>query len=168
MFDKKRSAFEALVKSYSAQLYRYGYWLSGDRFVAEDLVQETFARAWIGWGALREADAAKSWLYTILRNEHARLFQRKRLDTSDEQDLDALEDERLGDICAELEMRQALHGLPLTYREPLLLQAVGGFDCEEIASLMNLSVGAVMTRLSRARSVLRKDVRGPQKRKASS
>ena len=53
-------------------------------------------------------------------------------------------------------MREALHALPAVYREPLLLQVLGGFSCEEIAKLMNVTPGAVMTRLSRARLALRK------------
>jgi len=167
MFDRKYSVFQAVVKSYSAELYRYGYWLSRDRFVAEDLVQETFARAWSGWDSLRDPRAAKTWLYTILRNEHARLHERKRLDTTAEQDLDALEDERLDSVSEGLEMRQSLHALPVQYREPLLLQVLDGFSCEEIAKMMNLTVGAVMTRLSRARMALRKDARGAEKRKVS-
>lgn len=156
MFDRKKSAFERLVRAYSAELYRYAYWLCRDRFTAEDLVQEAFARAWSGWASLREESAARKWLYTILHNEHARLYERKRLDIAEDQDLDALEDHRLGGAYGEIAMRQALHGLPETYREPLLLQVLGGFSCEEIAALLNLTPGAVMTRLSRARSALRK------------
>jgi RNA polymerase sigma-70 factor (ECF subfamily) len=167
LFDTRYSAFQGLVKSYSAELYRYAYWLSRDRFAAEDLVQETFARAWTAWGTLRDARAAKSWLYTILRNEHARLFERKRLETVDEQDLDSLQDQRAASTTADLEMREALHALPLSYREPLLLQVLGGFSCEEIARMMELSVGAVMTRLSRARMVLRKEAGASRKHKAA-
>ena len=73
MFAVKHSGFESLVRAYSSELYRYAYWLCRDRFTAEDLVQETFARAWKSWDDLRDDKAAKSWLYTILRNEHARL-----------------------------------------------------------------------------------------------
>ena len=157
MFDTKKSGFESLVRAYSAELYRYGYWLCRDRCVAEDLVQETFARAWGARSSLRDDRAAKSWLYTILRHEHARLYERKRLDIDDGQDLDALEDQRLRSVSADLEMRQALHALPDTYREPLLLQVIGGFSCEEIANMMEISPGAVMTRLTRARQVLRRE-----------
>ncbi len=156
MFGSKHSAFEALVRAYSAELYRYAYWLCRDRFLAEDLVQETFARAWTAWSSLRDDKAAKGWLYTILRNEHARLYERKRLDIEADRDLDALEDQQLGSVSAELEMREALEVLPPAYREPLLLQVMGGFSCEEIATMMNLSAGAVMTRLSRARLALRR------------
>jgi RNA polymerase sigma-70 factor, ECF subfamily len=157
MFESRNAGFESLVRAYSAELYRYGYWLCRDRFVAEDLVQETFARAWGARGSLRDERAAKSWLYTILRHEHARLHERKRLDIEDGADLDALEDQRLRSVSAELEMRQALHALPEAYREPLLLQVLGGFSCEEIAKMMNLTTGAVMTRLTRARQVLRRE-----------
>jgi RNA polymerase sigma-70 factor (ECF subfamily) len=153
----KNAGFESLVRAYSAELYRYGYWLCRDRFVAEDLVQETFARAWSARASLRDDRAVRSWLYTILRNEHARLHERKRLDVEDGQDLDALEDHRLRSVSSELEMRQALHALPESYREPLLLQVIGGFSCEEIAAMMKLTPGAVMTRLTRARQVLRRD-----------
>jgi RNA polymerase sigma-70 factor (ECF subfamily) len=158
MFDRKKPAFERLVRAYSAELYRYGYWLCRDRFVAEDLVQETFARAWSAWAGLREEAAARKWLYTILHNEHARLFERKRLDIVADQDLDALEDHRASDSPRELAMREALHALPENYREPLLLQVLGGFSCQEIASLLNMTPGAVMTRLSRARLALRRGV----------
>lgn len=158
MFEPKTARFEALVRAYSAELYRYAYWLCRDRFGAEDLVQETFSRAWRNLSALRDEHAAKKWLYTILRNEHARLFERKRLPMVDEQDLDSLVDPRLASPTEALELREALHALPEGYREPLLLQVLGGFTCEEIATMMDLSSGAVMTRLSRARLALRKQV----------
>ncbi|HZN23793.1 MAG TPA: sigma-70 family RNA polymerase sigma factor [Burkholderiales bacterium] len=160
MFGSKAVNFEALVKAYSAELYRYAYWLTRDRFVAEDLVQETFSRAWSSWETLREEASAKSWLYTILRHEHARLFERKRLDVVEDVDLDTLVDTRLRAIPSDLELREALHALPAAYREPLLLQVLGGFTCEEIAKIINTTPGAVMTRLSRARLTLRRSISG--------
>jgi RNA polymerase sigma-70 factor (ECF subfamily) len=156
IFDRKRSQFESLVRAYSAELYRYGYWLCHDRFLAEDLVQETFARAWSARDTLRDDKAARSWLYTILRNEHARLFERKRFDVDEYQEIDELVDPASMGPYHELEIRQALHALAPGYREPLLLQVLGGFSCAEIAEMMNLSEGAVMTRLTRARLALRK------------
>ena len=167
MFERKREDFEALVRAYSAELYRYGYWLARDRFTAEDLVQETFARAWNGWRGLRDAKAAKKWLYTILRNEHARLYEKKRLDIADEEDLDLIEDRRLGAATAEFELREALRALPAAYREPLILQVIGGFSCEEIAKIMELTPGATMTRLSRARLALRRLSEDPRGQEAS-
>jgi RNA polymerase sigma-70 factor (ECF subfamily) len=156
LFDSEKSKFETLVKAYSPELYRYAYWQCRDRFLAEDLVQETFARAWQGWDKLRDDKAAKSWLYTILRNEHARLFERKRVEIDDGQELDEIVDTASSSAYDQLEMRDALKALPTSYREPLLLQVLGGFSCAEIASMMAISEGAVMTRLTRARLALRK------------
>jgi len=156
MFARKESRFESLVRACSPELYRYGYWLCRDRFTAQDLVQETFARAWKSWDDLRDDKAAKSWLYTILRNEHARLFERKRLDIDDTQELDELVDRSGRDPAQELELRDAVNTLPPAYREPLLLQTIGGYSCAEIAEIMNLTEGAVMTRLTRARIALRR------------
>src|SRR5689334_10280361 len=102
MFDSKARRFEGLVRAYSAELYRYGYWLCRDRFTAQDLVQETFARAWKGWGALKDEKAVRNWLYTILRNEHARLYERKQLDIADDFDLDTIEDIKLRSISPAL------------------------------------------------------------------
>jgi RNA polymerase sigma-70 factor, ECF subfamily len=156
LFETNKSKFESLVRAYSADLFRYAYWLCRDRFTAEDLVQETFARAWQAWTGLRDDGAAKSWLYTILRNEHARLYERRRFEIDDGQDLDALPDVSSADGFERHEMRDALEKLPQSYREPLLLQVLGGVSCAEIASMMNTSEGAIMTRLTRARLALRK------------
>jgi RNA polymerase sigma-70 factor (ECF subfamily) len=152
----KNSQFERVVRAYSAELYRFAYWLCRERFTAEDLVQETFARAWRSWNALRDERAVKSWLYTILRNEHARLYERKRMDIDDEQEIDVVPDAGYSAPFDGLEMRDALMKLAPDYREPLMLQAIGGFSCAEIAQMMNISEGAVMTRLTRARAMLRK------------
>jgi RNA polymerase sigma-70 factor, ECF subfamily len=156
MFATRNSRFESLVRACSAELYRYGYWLCRDRFTAEDLVQETFARAWKAWDDLRDDQAARSWLYAILRNEHARLYERKRFDIDEGQELDNLVDRSGRDPAQEMELRDALYALPPTYREPLLLQTIGGYSCAEIAQIMNLSEGAVMTRLTRARMALKR------------
>ena len=78
-----------------------------------------------------------------------------------------LEDNRLRAISPELEMREALHALPAAYREPLLLQVLGGFTCEEIASIINATPGAVMTRLSRARLALRRGISGSENKESS-
>ena len=76
------------MRAHSGELYRYAYWLSGDSALAQDLVQETFLRAWRSLDALRETVAAKAWLTTILRREHARLYERKPMPTTDLADLD--------------------------------------------------------------------------------
>jgi len=151
-----RARFESLVRTHANDLYRYAFWLSKDRTTAEDLVQETYARAWRAFDTLREGDAVKSWLMTILRREHARLFERQRPELAD-MDFDGLPStDRSGAPSPEaLAVRRALAALPAEYREPLLLQVLGGCTAEEIAAVMSISASAAMTRLHRARRKLR-------------
>jgi len=151
--------FDQTVRAYSADLYRYAYWLCRDRFTAEELVQETFARAWKSWGSLTEMAAVKSWLITILRNERARLYERKQLDMVDI-DLQDLDIPSLHQAGEQLELEQLLAELPESYREPLLLQVLGGYSCDEIAAMLGTTEGAVMTRLTRARQALRANLEG--------
>ena len=71
--DARRATLvDALVRATSGDLFRYALWLTGQRALAEDLVQETYLRAWKALDELRDAQAAKPWLITILRREHAR------------------------------------------------------------------------------------------------
>ncbi len=150
----RRQAFETLVRAHAPDLYRYAYWLCRDRFLAEDLVQETFARAWKAWDNLRREEAGKAWLFSILHHEHARLYEKKRLETEALDPEDVLAGvER--DMEAGISLRDALERLPEGYREPLLLQVLGGFSCAEIGALLALSEANVMQRVSRARKALR-------------
>jgi RNA polymerase sigma-70 factor (ECF subfamily) len=148
-----QTRFEALVNAWATDLYRFAFWLCRDRTRAEDLVQETFLRAWRSLGNLREEKAAKSWLITILRREHARGYERYTPEWEDTE-LDDLAADGVSHVDA-LQLRRGLALLPEEYREPLLLQVLGGYNCDEIAALLNLSKGAVMTRLFRARQKLR-------------
>jgi RNA polymerase sigma-70 factor, ECF subfamily len=157
--DTRQLKFEALVNAYSAELYRYAYWLTQHAVLAEDLVQEAFLRAWRALDSLRDADAAKAWLFTILRREIARHFAKNTEHTlSLEQDMPdeqlATPDPGLAHID-NLIVQQALARLPLIYREPLLLQVLNGYSCEEIAKLLGITAGTVMTRLCRARQQMR-------------
>ena len=153
--------FDRLTRMYSRELHSCAYRLCRDRALCEDLVQETFARAWSARRGLRKPRAARYWLYTILRHEHARLFERKRFDMVDDVDLDAVRDERLAELERARAVREALGSLPAGYGTPLALQVLGGFTCDEIAQVMHCSPGAVMTRLSRARRALREIVETP-------
>jgi RNA polymerase sigma-70 factor, ECF subfamily len=155
--SSRQRQFDALVRAHSGDLYRYAYWLCGDSALAQDLTQETFLRAWRSLDALRETDAAKAWLVTILRREHARLFERKSFDTTDISELelddrDSLTPEQLGEDSI---VRAAMLQLEPKYREPLLLQVLGGFSCDEIARELGLGAAAVMTQLFRARQKLK-------------
>lgn len=142
------------MRAYSADLYRFAYWLCRDRHGAEDLVQEACLRAWKSWIELRELARAKAWLMTIVRNEYARSFSRRRNETN-LGDVDEAQLPVIPSLEAGLEATLAIRRLPETYREPLLLQVLGGFSCAEIAGMLGTSEGAIMTRLTRARQALR-------------
>ena len=150
------SAFTAVFESLRPDLLRFAHWLSRDRALAEDIVQEALLRAWRSREALKDPAAARAWLLTIVRREHARLYERKRLELVP---LDEAADVRAdGDTEDEddlLTLRHAIVRLPLDYREPLVLQVLGGFSTEEIARELSLSPTAVLTRLFRARNKLR-------------
>lgn len=154
--NDKQKLFNSLVEAYQKPLYRYGYWLCGDSSIAEDLVQETFLRAWRALESLNNTAAAKSWLITILRRENARRFQRKAFEYSDVP-MDSIADEHARDVYSpELEtMRTGIGQLDEKYREPLLMQMLMGFTQEEIAVQMDIPANTVATRLRRARMQLR-------------
>lgn len=154
----KQRQFDALVRSLSGDLFRYAYWLSGDEALAHDLVQETFLRAWRALDDLRETAAAKAWLITILRREHARLYERKVPQFMDIDDVDVPEerDAQLPEFSGEEGLiRRAMLKLDPKYREPLLMQVLGGFSCDEIARELNITPAAVMTQVFRARQKLK-------------
>ncbi len=156
----KQTRFEALVHALSTDLYRYALWLCRDRSRAEELVQETFLRAWRSLDSLRDERAAKGWLITILRREHARGYERYKPDVAKNIDPDDLAGIAQAAPADTLTLRRAVAGLTEEYREPLLLHILGGYQCDEIAEILGLSPGAVMTRLFRARQKLRAVLEG--------
>ena len=147
--------FEMMVRAYSSDLFRFAYWLSRDRWRAQDLVQDTFSAAWKARDSLRDDAAAKPWLFSILRNEYARGFQRKRLDIEDVE-LETLAVAVAAEGQERVELEDALQALPEPLREPLMLQVLGGFSGKEIAQMMGISEPNVMVRLTRARQALRR------------
>lgn len=159
--DLRQRQFDALVRAHSGDLYRFAYWLCSDAARAQDLVQETMLRAWRALDSLHDAAAAKPWLLTILRREHARGFERKTLDLTPFDDgLHAgIADESAGvdpeQAGSDAQLRETIMKLEPRYREPLLMQVLGGFSCEEIGKELGVKPGAVMTQLFRARQKLR-------------
>jgi len=146
-----------LFESMRPDLLRFAHWLARDRSLAEDIVQESLLRAWRSRDTLKDRGAARAWLLTIVRREHARLYERKRLelvplDEALESQAPAKAADPEGDLFT---LRNAIMRLPIEYREPLLLQVLGGFSTEEIARELALSSTAVLTRLFRARNKLR-------------
>jgi RNA polymerase sigma-70 factor (ECF subfamily) len=154
------TAFARLCDELRADLYRFAFWLARDREVAEDVVQEALLRAWRSRDSLAETTAVKPWLLTIVRREHARLYERKRFETVPVDDLVGSESPELA-VAEEqeiMDVRRAIFALEDDYREPLVLQVLMGFTTEEIAQQLGLTQGAVLTRLFRARHKLRRQL----------
>ena len=130
---ERRRRFDRIVAVFHQDMYRYAL------------------------DALRDDDASKPWLLTIVRRENARYFERKRLDTVDIDDLTPAQSAMIAEEDNEQvrEMREAILRLEDDYREPLVLQVLMGHGTQEIADLMGLKQGAVLTRLHRARLKLR-------------
>jgi RNA polymerase sigma-70 factor (ECF subfamily) len=145
--------FEELVRQHAAELYRYAFWLVRDRQEAEDIVQEALLRGWRAYPRLRAHGAAKSWLFSIVRNEYLRAMERNSRQPETLEGIDPADD-RAANLG--LEMREALMSLPMSYAEPLALQVLGGFTCAEIAAMLGTTEGATMTRLTRARQALKR------------
>jgi RNA polymerase sigma-70 factor (ECF subfamily) len=150
-------AFNQLAARHGAELYRFALWLCGDEALAKDLVQETYLRAWKALHRLKDPAAAKSWLVTILRREYARTFERKvpKFTDVDAVDVPDLAEPGPGDRAEIGLLRRNIMQLAPRYREPLLLQVVLGYSCEEIADELGIGKSAVMTQLFRAREQLK-------------
>ena len=153
--------FEDLARQYAADLYRYAFWLARDRSQAEDIVQEALLRGWRAYPRLRTQAAAKSWLFSIVRNEYLRAAKAAPPEVENQEV--EIADDRPAELG--LEMREALMALPPSYAEPLALQVLGGFSCAEIAAMLGTTEGATMTRLTRARQALRRLIEPTRERR---
>lgn len=157
---ERKQRFERVVVAFYRDMYRYAAWLSRDPGVAEVVVQESLLRAWKSLDSLRQDDLAKRWLLTIVRRENARYFDGNKpqavdidsLTPAQESMIAATDDSDLDDV------RQAIYRLEDDYREPLVLQVLMGHSCKEIAEILGLKQGAVLTRLHRARVKLRENI----------
>lgn len=156
--ESRHRRFENMTRTHEGDLFRFAFWLCRNHSVAQDLVQETLLRAWRSFDSLRDESAARYWLITILRRENARMYERKRHPTRDIDDLTPAEQGLLAnspdtDLA---DLRKAISKLQPNYREPLILQVFMGFSTKEIAGLMGIKQGTVLTRLYRARKSLMK------------
>ncbi|HEX7132608.1 MAG TPA: sigma-70 family RNA polymerase sigma factor [Iamia sp.] len=144
---------------------------------AEDLVQETYLKAYRGYGGFTEGTNLKAWLYRILTNTYINIYRAKQR-RPDETELDESEDpylyQRLGGLEAaqvgrsaedelmdwftEHEIKTAVEDLPEQFRMAVLLADVEGFSYKEIAEILEIPIGTVMSRLHRGRSRLQKSL----------
>lgn len=149
-----RRRFEQVAGELRQDLYRYALWLSRDATAAEDIVQESLLRAWRGFDGLQDEARARQWLVTIVRREFLRFRQRQREESVDPAMLEEIAEDGADPLVQEL--RAAIFALEENYREPLALQVLMGHTTDEIAAILGLTQGAVLTRLHRARDKLKR------------
>lgn len=156
----KDKEFEDLVSVHYENLYRFGLSLCHSEAEASDLTQQTFLR-WAQRGfQLRDRSKAKTWLFTTLYREflggQRRRVRFPHIEIEDAgSDLPHLEPETVNQMDGQTVMA-ALNSLDETYRAPLMLFYLKDHSYQEIASILNIPIGTVMSRLSRAKDQLRK------------
>ncbi|HEV7758718.1 MAG TPA: sigma-70 family RNA polymerase sigma factor [Acidimicrobiales bacterium] len=163
-------AMEMMPSLYSAALR-----MTRNRADAEDLVQETYLRAYRGFSGFQSGTNLKAWLYRILTNTYINTYRAKKR-RPDETELDEVEDlylyHRIGGLEAamagrsaedelldrftEAEVKEAIEELPDNFRMAVLLADVEGFSYKEIAEILDIPIGTVMSRLHRGRKALQK------------
>lgn len=162
---KSQNEVEKWVVSYGSELYRFAYLRVANREEAEDLVQQTFMKAFSSYNNFSEGSNSRAWLYVILSNlikDHATKLSRRPqiIALGEKDDLIDLVDTRgtpesilIQKMDLE-ELEKALSALPEAFATPLLMQEIGGMKYEEIAKSLSIPMGTVMSRMHRARKAL--------------
>jgi RNA polymerase sigma-70 factor (ECF subfamily) len=164
-----QATFTAQAMEYMPSLYSAALRMTRHAADAEDLVQETYLRAYRGFGSFEQGTNLKAWLYRILTNTFINRYRAAKR-RPDETDLEEVEDlylyRRLGGLegarasrSAEdelLDVLTAVESLPENFRLAVLLADVEGFSYKEIAEILDIPIGTVMSRLHRGRRALQK------------
>jgi RNA polymerase sigma-70 factor (ECF subfamily) len=156
-------SFEQLAMPLFDRLYNFAHWLTQNREEAEDLVQETYAKALKGFSSYQPGTNFRAWMYRILRNTFltSRAGMKSFMPLEDEsgEEVIAIAEEtpekNLLQRADEDLVHRALEALPVHYREALLLCDVEEMSYRDIATALGIPIGTVMSRLSRARGALR-------------
>src|SRR3954452_3045820 len=175
MADQERFAEQAM--EHMPSLYSAALRMTRNQADAEDLVQDTYLRAYRGFGGFTEGTNLRAWLYRILTNAFINTY-RSRQRRPTESDLADVEDmylyrrlptldtlaasrsaeDQLFDMLTDDEVKAALEALPENFRLPVLLADVEGFAYKEIAEMLDIPIGTVMSRLHRGRKAMQKSL----------
>jgi len=170
-----RSTFAEQAMVFAPQLYSVALRMTRNPADAEDLLQETFLRGYRGFEGFTQGTNLRAWLFRILTNTFINSYRAKQRrplerDLADVEDLylyrrlGSLEElrasrsaeDQLFDMFTDDEVKQALEDLPEIFRLPILLADVEGFAYKEIAEILDIPIGTVMSRLHRGRKALHK------------
>jgi RNA polymerase sigma-70 factor (ECF subfamily) len=173
MADQARFAEEAM--QYAPSLYSTALRMTRNAADAEDLVQETYLKAYRGYAGFEEGTNLRAWLFRILTNTYINTYRarQRRPEETDLQDVEdlylyrrlgALEaalasrsaEDELMDVFTDDEVKQALESLPEAFRLAVILADVEGFTYKEIAEMLDIPIGTVMSRLHRGRKAMHK------------
>ena len=168
-----RGEFTQEAMQYAPQLYSAALRMTRSRTDAEDLVQETYLRAYRGYNSFTEGTNLRAWLFRILTNTFINMYRAKqrRVQESDLGDIEDLylykrisgidvaarsAEDTLFDLFTDDEVKAALEALPESFRLPVLLADVEEFSYKEIAEMLDIPIGTVMSRLHRGRKAMQK------------
>lgn len=176
--DKSLAGFEELATPLFDSLYNFARWLVHNQNDAEDLVQETYLKSLRSFASFQPGTNFRAWIFQILRNTFlsscSKLERRMTVAMESEEDGSELAAERETPetILIERSNRQlvqrAIDELPAQYREVLLLCEVEEMSYQQIAEILSIPIGTVMSRLARARRAIRESFRsGPEKHNLS-
>jgi len=146
--------FERVVLPHARSLLRFALRLAGNSFHAEDLVQETLLLAWRGFGQFESGTNARAWLFRILMNVFRQQKRKGRSSFATEPLAHAVQATQPSSHES-VEVMEAFERLGGDQRTVLMLAAVEGFRCREISEILDVPIGTVMSRLSRAREAMR-------------
>lgn len=168
-----RERFTALITEHLDGLFRTALRLTRNRANAEDLLQETFLRAWRSFHTFKPGTNARAWLYRILMNAHIDAYRRttREPDIVDQDDVDEFylyskvqesdefrragnPEEALLSQLMEADVVGALEDLPESFRAVVVLADIEGLSYKEIAEVLDIPIGTVMSRLHRGRRQL--------------
>jgi RNA polymerase sigma-70 factor, ECF subfamily len=172
-----RSTFASDALAFMPQLYSAAVRMTRNSSDAEDLVQETYLKAYRSYGTFQEGSNLKAWLYRILTNTFINTYRSKQR-RPEETQLDDIEDlflyRRIGgleaamasrsaedtlmDMFTDSEVKDALDALPESFRIPVLLADVEEFSYKEIAEMLDIPIGTVMSRLHRGRKAMQRQL----------
>ena len=170
-----REDFTTDAMQYAPQLFATALRMTRNRADAEDLVQETFLKGWRAFDSYQQGTNLRAWLFRIMTNtfinkynsqqrrpqeteldEVEELYLFRRMGAFDQSKMTHSAEDQMLELFTDDEVKNAIEELPETFRIPVLLSDVEGFSYKEIAEMLDVPIGTVMSRLHRGRKAMQK------------